>query len=499
MINLKKSAILLGIAVVCTEGFVACDDDDEFSAIHQLPTTSNNDNQQTNNGYEKTDLLEANRFVYEVMSTYYYWVDEMPHLNYRQESDTENYFYKLLSSKDRFSFISNDAEAEAESDQGIATSKGWLYTLARMGTDTIAAIIKYTYAGSPSRNADVRRGDLLIKVDDELMTAKNYSTLMSKTSGKYTFLRYDAEKDELVSVEKEFSNAKIIENPVAETCILNTESGTKVGYLLYNSYKSAFNEYLTEAAKTFAAEDVKDVILDIRYNQGGELEACRHLCSLLAPKDVVKEGKELLFYEFNSILSEIDGYSRQNYSETFMNELEEYNLNLNKLVVLTGGNSYSASEATIWGLKPYMDITTVGDTTGGKNSMMFVLTPEDFVDNNENPYYSSTINNWYMAPIVAVYKNSTGVSFDTSNGYGLTPDVYVDEFSSLRKGSLGEIGTTSDPLTAAALKYIDNGYSVDGNKSLQQPAEKVSEIVSGGFNGRGGAMVYPKNKFKINN
>lgn len=173
----------------------------------------------------------------------------------------------------------------------------------------------------------------------------------------------------------------------------------------------------------------------------------------------------MMYYEFNSTLSKYASYSRENTSVSFTDTLS-VNMGLSRLVVLTGGDTYSAAEATIWSLKPYMDVTLIGSTTGGKNTMMYVMSPEDFTYSNSGlPYYSSSINNWLIMPIVAVYKNSNGEAFDTSDGTGLTPDYSVSDRNGLFTTGLKELGDPEENLLAAAISYLETG-SVSTNKSI---------------------------------
>ena len=133
--------------------FNACDDDD--------------DNTYTRTDSNSTSIsattIEANRFVYEIMSDYYLWYKYMPTLNYKTQSDTEEYFESLLYSGDRFSFILDDADSYFDSEEGISTEKGWDYILMRYdsSSDQVIAVINYVYANTPAANAGVKRGDII--------------------------------------------------------------------------------------------------------------------------------------------------------------------------------------------------------------------------------------------------------------------------------------------------------------------------------------------------
>lgn len=112
-------------------------------------------------------------------------------------------------------------------------------------------------------------------------------------------------------------------------------------------------------------------------------------------------------------------------------------LDLPRLYVLTSGWTASASEFIINGLKPYMDVVLIGETTYGKNVGSISI-----YDENDSK------NKWGMQPIIVRYANSLGQSDFTS---GFLPNYEVDEFKDLY---LVDFGNTNDPLLGKALSLI---------------------------------------------
>lgn len=451
--SLFKALKVCVYAVLATALASCSDDDDSVTPFHGDTISA--------------VTIEANRFVSDAMSDYYYWVDEMPDLDYRRQADTEEFFYDLLSSKDRFSYITSDADAMLGNFQGKYTDFGWEYILSFLSDrkDTVAAIVTYVYDESPAAKAGARRGDIIYAVDGTLMTGSNYQSLfLGASSGQFTALRVNEGQKETVSYS--ITAAEIVQNPVALAKVISQPDGSKVGYLFYTSYSYTFNSDLIAAFKKFKDEGVTDVVLDLRYNTGGDLEALSCMCDILAPASAVAAKSEYLYYEFNSKLQSLPDYSREATGLHFSDE-PGVNLDLSRLVILVGADTYSASEATIWSLKPYLDVTLIGATTGGKNSMMYVMSPADFTyANTGEPYYSSSINNWLIMPIVAIYKNTTGKSFDTSGDSGLQPDFYVADLANLLTEGVKPIGDPEENLLAAAISYLANG-TVAANKSAE--------------------------------
>lgn len=463
----------LTLSLVCALAATSCKDDAPQTVAHPSGTTASATDSSSTSATSAT-TIEANRFVSDVMAVYYYWNEEMPTLDYRKQTDTEKYFYSLLSSKDRFSYISQDATTTNNEFSGIYTAFGWEYTLSYYGNGgDVVAIITHVSDNSPASRAGARRGDVIRSVDGTTITATNYSRVfVNATSG--TFSGFHGASDVSYTMTRE----SITVNPVAGTAVFDLSNGKRAGYMLYNSYSSAFNSDLASAFTRLKAEGVTEMILDLRYNTGGSMDACTVMASILAPEDAAKGKKEMLYYDYNSVLQSL-GYTRDNTAENFTDTL--VNMGLSRIVVLTGRNTYSASEATILSLRAYMDVTLIGDTTGGKNSMMYVLSPKDFTNRfTGGAYYSESINNWLVMPICAIFYNSDGQTFDTSQGHGMAPDFYANDYEDLTTTGLKELGDPDETLTAAAIEFLETGgVAQSRNKALRQTPRQLGSSADG--------------------
>lgn len=465
---MKRIVYSLFVMALTVNLIVSCKDDDDD--LNKYQRTPSGDGSSETKGVDP--IVEANRFVYEIMSEDYLWYKEMPKLNYKTQSNTEEYFYNLLYSGDRFSFITDDAEGYLNEEKGESTDMGWdfLLTRASANSNRVVSIINYVYKDTPAYNAGARRGDVIIAVDGKEMSVDNYRMFYA-TSAKYTVWRYNAEKaaadpdDPYDELEYSITAAEINCSPIAENAIF-TVDGKKVGYLLYMNYYSHFNDEMTKVFENFKSEGVSELILDLRYNPGGEMTALAHLCSLIAPQSNVANEDIIVYYKFNDVLSAKDGYGKEESACRFDKKLASKSLDLKNVVILCGTGSYSASEATILGLSPYVNVTTIGDVTGGKNTSMIVSTPDDYyyIENGvKKPYFDKSINNWLIAPIVAQFCNVADTTFDTSNNCGMTPKFVINEYSS---DNMGQLGDADEPLTALALKFIAEGEEAfAGNKA----------------------------------
>ena len=105
--------------------------------------------------------------------------------------------------------------------------------------------------------------------------------------------------------------------------------------------------------------------------------------------------------------------------------------------MLTSGSTASASELVINGLKPYMDVTVIGESTFGKFYGSYLL-----YDENDPP-----LHNWAIAPVVLKYANANCVT-DFVNG--LSPDIFLQD--DLLNAKM--FGDESDPILSAAISLI---------------------------------------------
>jgi carboxyl-terminal processing protease len=132
--------------------------------------------------------------------------------------------------------------------------------------------------------------------------------------------------------------------------------GRKVGYVLFESFIDTSNALLDQAFATFVSQGVTELVIDERYNGGGEVSVAQHLASLIAGNGF--SGRNLGTLTFN------DKHQNQNQSYSFQTVANA--LNLTQVFFITTQATASASEFTINSLVPYVHVVTVGSATFGK-------------------------------------------------------------------------------------------------------------------------------------
>jgi carboxyl-terminal processing protease len=310
-----------------------------------------------NNTPASTVAEQARDTLYAVMNQYYFWYKLMPTVVKTDYKDP----YTLLAAMqyktlDRWSFVETYTEFQAQ-NQGSFVGHG-----ISMGLDPSNQVrIAQIYSGSPLYKLGVRRGWIVKQLNGTdlapIFIANNaaaYTQLIGPSSATVTntFLFHTpAGKDSTItSTKASFTLNTVI---AADTIIL--KSGI-TGHLVFDQFIPPSNLELQNAFAFFSQNNIKDLIVDLRYNGGGDLSVLTNLASYVA--GATKTNTPFLTLTFN------DKNTVHNATYNFVTV--SYPINISRLVVITTRGTASASEDFINGLKPSFDIKTIGDTTNGK-------------------------------------------------------------------------------------------------------------------------------------
>ncbi len=300
---------------------------------------------------------QARDTLYYIMKQWYYWYDKMPAVTKENYADP----YELLEALrykelDKWSFVADYDEFIAEME-GSFVGHGFRIGL---DDDTIARIAMI-YKNSPLYVEGVRRGWIVKKVNNveiapllEHDLAAYYNLLGPMEAGvtnTFLFQKPDNSEVTISSTKASFTINSVI---LYET--LDLSSGV-TGHLVFESFIEPSEKELQRAFAYFKRHNVKDLILDLRYNSGGYLYIAQELASYIG-------GNELTGTAF-AALSYNNKMQAANQIFPFITTF--YPLSLPRIVVITTRFTASASEAVMNGLSPHLNsIITIGDTTNGK-------------------------------------------------------------------------------------------------------------------------------------
>jgi carboxyl-terminal processing protease len=436
-----KKTLFYILSVMLLFSMFSCNDDENIDTVDK-------------------ETLAINEWITENMELYYFWNNQMPTIDYEKESDPIAYFKKLLNDDDRWSWITDDYASLAAEFEGTPVTMGYDPSFYPYGSGKeVLMVVNYVYPESAASKAGLERGDIILSINNTMMDTSNYYDLYSGSS--YS-VQLGSLSNNTLSLTGESINLTA-EVTTTDPAIYNNVfevNGKKIGYLVYVEFVAGTNDgFLTELDNifdNFKSEGISDLIIDLRYNPGGEIDASTYLASEIAPTSVVTGEKVMVNMEYNTELQAFLEDNKNDYpgylSYTFSNNSS--NINMSRVYFLTGSRTASASELLITGLEPYMEVIKIGESTHGKYTGAWVL-PDD----NEE---------WAMIPIVMKYANINGYT-DFING--LSPNYNIkDEVI-----DAPAFGDFSDPLMAKAINLIaGTNYSTTSTElKSQHSLEKI--------------------------
>lgn len=416
----------------------------------------------------------VSQFVYDGLSLFYLWNEEMMNkIPTANDTDPAKYFKSLLYKTDiehRWSWITNDVDELLKDFAGEATDAfGFMaYPIWTDKTKTqLLGFIRYVYPNTPATEAKIVRGNVISKINGEKITLSNYNLLFgANKETTFTVLGQNFENPRDIKITlRSFST-----DPVLYSHIYEIE-GKKIAYLFYTGYRGNYNKSLYKAFSQFKQAGATDLVLDLRYNPGGDVSAATYLASLIAPKTAVENNSVFSVMSYNKFINEL--FDKNKWDRSY--KLGEYdkskdenpinaNLNLNKVYIITTESSASASELTTFCLKPYMNVVHIGEKTSGKYTASWTLHAYDNFKKDgrsrAQPVYDASklsedektrLRNWAMQPIVGRYTDKDGKDFIADGA--LIPS-YPIETQERSTETWKPIGNVNDYLFAKAISLI---------------------------------------------
>lgn len=419
---------------------------------------------------------EINDFVWKGMNNAYYWQESIANLNDTKNddlgtyytylnnySDSEALFESLLfdaGNTDRFSWFIEDYNVQNASFRGVSDSFGFDFGLARLCTtcDEVIGYVTYVIPNSPAFDAEIKRGDIFYKFNGVTLNLSNYTVVnafYNDTNISMSFATLESGSITPNSKDANLTIREVVENPVFYSDVITSDAGKKIGYLVYNGFKYTFHEELNNVFAEFKNENIDELVLDLRYNGGGSVLTSAYLASMIyAGAQSGDVFAKLIYNKKNSDGNGVYPFFNKAaiYSKDGNFTGNEVNINrlnsLNRVFVITSGNTASASEMVINGLSPFLQVIKIGETTYGKNVGSYtVYDSPDFSENNVNPNHTKA-----MQPITFKIFNKLDQS-DYTNGFA--PDYEEFEYVS----EMRAFGDLEEPLLKRSLDIISGNVS----------------------------------------
>lgn len=304
-------------------------------------------------------------------------------------------------------------------------------------------MISEPYEGMPAAEAGLRRGDVILAIDDVDMTDKEVNFVSSH-------LRGDAGTSFIITVQrpgvkkplKLKVTRRAIQTPVIPYYGLQADG---IGYLNLNQFTQNCSRDVRRALLEMKREGMKKLVLDLRNNGGGSEQEAVNIVNMFVPKGkliVSNRGKlKQMNHDYLTTVEPIDSVM--------------------PVVVLVNGESASASEITAGALQDLDRAVILGTRTYGKGLVQMTL------DLPYNGILKLTTNKYYIPSgrcIQAINYHHTRGGYVEHVADSLTKVFYTAGGREVRDGGgiQPDIVVTPDSMTniVGYLMYADSAEVV---------------------------------------
>lgn len=402
----------------------------------------------------------------------YYWYSQVPSLNpFNSAYPNADTLLSVIKTYpinpqtngpiDRYSFLDRTGSVSNEIENGIVDDVfsglslngdfGLEATYVEDQQGKSHLFVMYADKNSPAGQKGITRGWEITAVNGD--TAVSYdgpdganvtnisNAIFNSTQVTLTFLTPDN-----TTVTYSLNAAQYQVNPVLFDSVYNI-GGKKVGYFVFYTFSSVTDDsgnatltkqVLDNEFDKLKADGINDLIVDLRYNGGGDISTVQYLDSAMAPASA--QGKEMYQYLYNNKLT-------QNLNLLGLTTKVDFpagtgGLNLAHIFFIVSRSTASASELTLNNLKPYMDVKLVGDTTYGKPVGFIDFTISDFDSAGKKKYLADL----YAIDFATENANGTGGYYQ-----GIPPDEEAEDYVNVPWGS------PYDDNLAKIFNYISTG------------------------------------------
>lgn len=243
---------------------------------------------------------------------------------------------------------SNEWEEYQETALGNYSGVGIIMTKGENGYVLVTNVIK----DGSAEKAGIKQGDYIIGVNGESIYQEELSEVSSKVKGEagtdvtLNILRNETEQLEF-NLKRQNIRVYHVEGKMLED---------DIGYIYFNTFDTGCAEEFEQEMDKLVDQGAKNIVLDLRYNTGGDVEQALKILDLFLDKGQV----ELITQSANGPKITTSSLNNKKYS-------------FNKVVILTNKYTASASEILTGALLDNGIAKTVGTKTYGKGVMQSVF------------------------------------------------------------------------------------------------------------------------------
>ena len=255
-------------------------------------------------------------------------------------------------------------------------------------------VVDEPYEGMPAAEVGLRKGDIILQIDDTVMTDKNTNYVSSHLRGEAgtTFMLKIQRPSTGKKMDFKITRRAIKIPEITWYGLLDEERG-KIGYICLNTFTGEPSKPMRLAFLDLKKQGAEKLILDLRGNGGGSLSECVDILNMWIPK-----GQRIVETKGKLSRANNDYRTRMEPLDTVM-----------PIVVLVNGETASASEITSGALQDLKRGIIIGTRTYGKGLVQ--------VPNIDLPYNANlklTTSRYYLP-------SGRGIKMKE----GIKPDVEV--------------------------------------------------------------------------
>jgi carboxyl-terminal processing protease len=292
--------------------------------------------------------------------------------------------------------------------------------LVLMYRNNVVTVADPPFLGTPAARAGIREGDQIIRVNGIPAKDLGFEKTVQKIRGlKGTEVVLTIQREgETKGLDFTLIREQIKVDDVSYSGMIKKD----VGYILLTRFSRNAGSEVAEAIQKLKRQNCTSLILDLRSNPGGMLEAAVEVSEMFLPKQSLIVSKR----------------GRASEEDQVFKSVREPIFGNGRLVVLVNGASASASEIVAGAIQDHDRGVILGDTTYGKGLVQTVvsLTPTASLKITTAKYYTPSgrciqkknYSQWEDTTEInksVVFKTDRGRSVFA--GGGIVPDIVVRE------------------------------------------------------------------------
>ena len=369
---------------------------------------------------EKTDVSDINfeeiepklSYIEDLVNEYFLFDEDVD----QQELEDMIYRGYLAGLDDPYTVYYNPEEYK-EMNEEIEGEYCGIGVMVSQDMRTKIITVLQVFSDSPAAEAGMRPGDLLYKVNGEEIADEDLDLLVKKKirGEEGTTVDIEVYRESIDDYVDMTIERRMVQN---ETVLYDMLEG-HIGYISVSSFDVVTEDQFIKAVDILESKNMKGLIIDLRNNGGGMLQAAESMIDYILPKDK-------LIVSFKS--------KTQPDEEIYTKDDHEVTV---PVVLLVNEGSASASEVMTGALKDNDAAVVVGEKTFGKGIA------QGFFDLADGSAVKMTTAYYYVPSGECIHE------------IGIEPDVKVDLPKELKYEIT--IPKEEDTQLQAAIEVLKNG------------------------------------------